>query len=151
MKRSVSIALVLAMVMLCFSGCALTISPSGEIHTDYEGVYISISGVDDSGDAPVLVVMWNNYSDETIAFGMHYTIEYFDGEEWKNIQIADFAVIEIACILEPGHSGEHRYSTKYFNMLRPGSYRIRTDFYVQGDEPKSGSTWAEFEQSKQKN
>ena len=151
MRKSVSISLVLAMVMLCFSGCALMISPSDEIHTDYEGVYISINGVDDSADAPVLVVMWHNNSEETVTFSLNYVIEFFDGEEWKNIQIADFAIIDIACVLEPGQSGEHRYSTKYFNMLRPGLYRIRTDFYVQGDEMKSGVTWAEFEQQKPNN
>ena len=150
MKKFVSISLVLAMVLLCFSGCALTIIPSDEIHTDYEGVYISISEIDNSGDAPVLVVTWHNDTDETVCFGVGYTIEYFDGGEWKNIQIADFAVIEIACILEPRESGEQRYSTKYFNMLREGKYRIRTEFYVQGDEPKSGTTWAEFEQVKPK-
>lgn len=150
MKRIISMCLILSAVLLCFSGCARAICPSDEIHTDYEGVYISIKEVDESGDFPILVVEWHNESDKTIAFGLGYTIEYLDKEEWKDITVSDFAVIDIACILEPGQSGEQRYSTKYFNMLRLGDYRIRTEFYVQGDEPISGITWAEFEQTKKK-
>ena len=151
MKRLLSIGLVIVMVMLCFSGCALSIRPSGEVYTDFNGVYITIDSVDDSGDTSLLIVTWHNETDSTIVFGMGYTIEYLDGEEWKNIRVIDFAIPEIARVLEAHQTVEHSYSTKYFNMIRSGTYRIRTEFYVEGDEPKSGIAWAEFEQLKQKN
>lgn len=150
MKRILSMSLVVATVLLCFSGCSMTIRTNDEIHTSYEGVYITVTSVDESGDKPILKVLWHNETESTVAFGLGYTIEYFDGEEWKNIQIVDFAVPEIACIIEPGKIAEKSYTTKYFNMLRSGTYRIKTEFYIQGDEPKSGVTFAEFEQLKQK-
>lgn len=149
MKKIISIALVLATVLLCFSGCAMTILPSDEIHTDGEGVYITIDSIDESGDHPILVVSWHNETESTVCFGLGYAIEYLDGDEWKNIQIVDFAIPEIACVLEPGQSCEKNYTTRYFNMLRCGTYRILTEFYLQSDEPKSGVTFAKFEQIKQ--
>lgn len=149
MKKFLSLGIIVSMVMLCFCSCAMTIVPTEVSHTDCEGVFITIDSIDDGGDKPILNVTWHNTTEDTVVFGKAYTIEYLDGEQWKNIQIKDFAVIEIACILEPGDTVRQSYSTAYFNMLRSGTYRIKTEFYLQGDEPKSGITWAEFEQVKQ--
>lgn len=150
MKKMLSLALVLSMVILCFSGCSFTIQPTEEVYTDCEGVYITIDSIDESGDHPTLKVTWHNETEDTVLFGLGYTIEYLDGEEWKNIQITDFAIPEIACILGAGESGEQSYTTKYFNMLRPGTYRIKVEYNIQADQPKSGIAYAIFEQLKQK-
>ena len=150
MKKVLSLILVVVTLALCLTGCSMSILPSDSIHTDVEGVYITIDSVDYSGDKPVLKVTWHNESESTIVFGLGYVIEYLDGEEWKNIQISDFAIPEIACMLEPGGVAEQSYTTKYFNMLRTGTYRIKVEFYLQGDEPTSGITFAKFEQLKQK-
>lgn len=150
MKKILSLGVVVCMVLLCFCSCAMSILPTDVVYTDYEGVYITIDSIDESEDYPSLNVTWHNNTNHTVFFGKGYTIEYLDGEEWKNIQIVDFAVIEIACIIEPGETVEQSYSTKYFNMLRSGTYRIKVDFSLQSDDPVSGITWAEFELLKQK-
>lgn len=144
MKKLLVFILVLSVVIFSLSGCAREYEINEEINTSFEGVYITIEGVDQSEKSPILEVVWHNDTDSTVCFGLWYTIEYLDGDEWKNIQIVDFAIPEIACVLGPGESANHTYATKYFNMLREGNYRIRTEFYVQGKEPQSGSTGAGF-------
>lgn len=148
MKRLLSTILVLTLTLLCFSGCSAEINATDEHYTDYEGVYITLDGIDTAADrGPVLKVIWHNETDKYISFGLWYTIEYLDGEEWVNIQIADFSIPEIACTLEAGQTVMQGYSTKYFNMLRPGIYRIRTEFYVPDENIGSQSAWATFEVS----
>lgn len=145
MKKRISVALIPVLVMLCFSGCAMAYETSSDIHTDYEGVYITIDSVDESGDFPVLNVTWHNETDQTVTFGVGYAIEYLDEGEWKNILIYDFPIPEIACVLCPGETGVYNYTTKYFNMLREGRYRVRTEFYVPELQLGTKTTWAEFD------
>ena len=113
-------------------------------YTDYEGVYITVNG-----SGPLLEgwieVEWHNETENEVTFGLGYTIEYCDNGEWVNIQITDFAIPEIACVLSPNSTSEERYSTKYFNMIREGDYRIKVEFYVQeGDRSVAGITYAPF-------
>lgn len=144
MKRILSITLIILAVLLCFSGCVREYEPNDEIHTTCEGVFITVESIDESGKFPILEVVWHNETEKTVTFGLWYTIEYLNGGEWKNIQIADFAVPEIALMIEPDNTARESYTTKHFYMLRKGEYRIRTEFYIQGEEPVSGSTWASF-------
>lgn len=144
MKKLISTILILAVVLLCFSSCTSVYALSHSKYTDYEGVYITVKG-----SGPItegwIEVEWHNETENEVTFGLGYTIEYYEKDQWVNIQISDFAIPEIACILKPGESAEQRYSTKYFNMIREGDYRIKVEFYVQeGDHSVTGTTYAPF-------
>ncbi len=145
MKKLLSLSLILSLTLLCFTACSRAFSLTDEHYTDYEGVYITVDSVDDSASFPTLNVVWHNETDEYISFGLWYTIEYLDGEEWKNIQIADYAIPEIACALEAHSADQRSYATKYFNMLRAGTYRIRAEFYVPEQNIGAQMTFALFE------
>lgn len=137
----------LALALVCFCGCERSLEPSDGIHTDYDGVYLTIDSIDADGDHPILNVTWHNETDQTVTFGLWYTIEYLDGDDWKNIQVAEYAVPEIACMLGPGERGAQSYTTKYFNILREGRYRVRTEFYIPELQVGTKSTWAEYDLS----
>lgn len=146
MKKILSISLVLALVLLCFSSCA-GYYVGEEIYTSYDGVYITVDGIDNTADSPVLKVIWHNEGESYVSFGLWYAIEYLDGEEWKNVQITDFAIPEIACTLEGGEEVMQGYSLKYFNTLLPGTYRIKTEFYIPDLELGTQMAYATFEVS----
>lgn len=147
MKRILSISLILSLTLLCFTACSSEMSITDEYYTDYDGVYISIEEIDSTADFPTLKVIWHNETTDLITFGLWYTVEYLDGDEWINIQIVDYAIPEIACQLEANSTAEQSYATKYFNMLRPGTYRIRTEFYVPDANIGAQSTWTLFKAS----
>ena len=146
MKREILLFLALFLLVSCLTGCTKVISPSDEVFTDYEGIYITIDSVDDGEKYPVLNVMWHNTTNLNAVFGMGYFIERLDEGRWVDVRVKDFAVIEIACILEGGDSGVQSYSTEYFNLMKSGIYRIRTEFYVHTEnESTVGVTYATFE------
>ena len=134
MMRVFSLFLGIIMSILGFISNYATFTPLNDSHTDYEGVYISIEQIVDFEGGKVVDVVWHNDSDETACFGLGYRVEYLDGEEWVDVQMEDFAVPEIACIVEPGKYGTQSYRLKYFNMLRPGTYRLITEFYIQNSD-----------------
>lgn len=154
MKKLLCIITLISLI-LTMSGCSLiqkTVINSNRLfgiaeekYTSFEGVSISIENIDTSKDYPVFTVKWTNDSDEEITFGMGYYIERLDGDEWKSVQTSDFAIIEIACIMKPGESGNQTYSGEYFSFKKFGMYRIRTDFYAQGENFGGHTTWATFE------
>ena len=142
MMKLFTMLISLFMALLRLFGITGDFAPMNEYHTDYEGVYITIESID--SDSQSLDVVWHNESDSTVSFGMGYSIEYLNGDVWEDVQIVDFAIIEIACILDPASSGHHTYSTEYFNMLRAGTYRIRCEFYPVDSDVGACSTYALF-------
>lgn len=143
MMRIFTAFISLFIALLRLFGVTGELTPMNEYRTDYEGVYITIESID--GKSQSVEVLWHNESDSTVTFGMGHSIEYLNGDSWEDVQITDFAVIEIACMLDPGESGYHTYSTEYFNMLRAGVYRIRCEFYVTDSEAGACSTYALFD------
>ncbi len=135
MKKAISILLTLALTILLLTSCAVEISISdSEYYTDFDGVYVTIDYVEGEGKEQKLITTWHNETDKTVTFGMWYVIEYKDGSEWKNVQIVDYAIPEILCVIDPHSTAEKSYRTKYFSLIRNGTYRLRSECYVQTGE-----------------
>ncbi len=161
MKKAIAIILLLNLV-LCLLGCSWieqtvvnsnrTYLITESVNTTLDGAYITLESINkDEKKQPVFEVKWHNETNNTITFGMGYYIERLDGEEWKSVQTSDFAIIEIACVMDPGQSGNQTYSGEYFSFKEAGTYRIRTEFYVPDENLGVQTTWATFEVLKQKN
>jgi hypothetical protein len=131
MMRVFSMFLGIIMSILSFFSTFSSFTPRSEVYTDYDGVYITIDEMETVEGEWIANVTWHNESDETVCHGLGYKVEYYNGESWENVQFVDVAIPEIACILEPGQSGMQTYRLKYFNFLRPGTYRIKTEFRIQ--------------------
>ena len=133
MMRVFSMFLGIIMSILSFISTFSSFTPRSEVYTDYDGVCITIEEITIEDGQRYADVVWHNNSDETICYGLGYKVEFYNGESWEDVQFVDFAIPEIACILEPGQSGMQTYRLKYFNFLRPGTYRIKTEFRIQDD------------------
>ena len=120
--------------------------------SEYVGVYLTLEGAEYIDGAWRIEVRWHNETDYEVTYGASYTIEYYDGEEWKNITIADVEFIEIAYLLRPHSESGETYTTKYFDVSREGKYRLRTEFNIS-DESYTGSRviTLEFRLSEQPN
>lgn len=144
MMKVFTMFLTFIMSLLNFIGLSGTYTPLDEHYTDYEGVYITIEAIAEFEDSNVVDVVWHNETEETVCFGLGYTIEYLDGDTWVDVQLVDFAVPDIACMVYGGSTGTQSYRLKYFNMLRPGTYRIVTEFYLQDSDLGAQTAYATF-------
>ena len=145
LKKCAASILLLTLALLCFTSCAPSYNASSSKFTDYEGVYITVDEIVADGFGETLTVTWHNETDHNVIFGLNYTIEFYENDAWKSIQVVDFAIPEIACILDPGSTQTRTYSTEYFNTLTPGEYRIKVGFYLDNEpEFTSGSSFATF-------
>ena len=153
MKKYLS-AFFLLLLLTAFLASALsscyygrTLSMEGGIYTDNEGVYITIDSFTEGEDGRTVSVTWHNETERTVCFGLGYTVERLEGEEWVKTQVKDFAVPEIACILDPEKTAEQVYKLKYFNLYKQGKYRLYVNYYLQTDENSDsvmGEAYAEF-------
>ena len=146
MKKSLSLILALITLLFCLVGCNNSkeiVLTDEDIHTDYAGVYLTLSSVDDSGEHKKLNTIWHNETFKEVTYGEGYKIEYFEDGEWKSVLATDFAVMDIGLILPAGGKQEKSYSLQYFDVSEKGTYRIRCEFYPGDGE--ICSTWVSFE------
>jgi hypothetical protein len=148
---------------LVLNSCVLdpTISQiSQDIHTEYEGVYltidtISIFAIEQQGSFtyPTLNATWHNdTADVEITYGEPYAIDYWNGKAWINLTPPNMVFTLPGYLLSPGESREKEYSTLPFDMSRAGRYRLRCSFSIE-DLPykewvktqNNYETWVEFE------
>lgn len=146
MKKVTSLVLMLTLVLMLVGCTGEIVISEGEHFTDFDGVYITIDSVEGEGKEQQLVTTWHNESEKVVVFGYAYSIEYSKDGEWEQVLKKDFAVIEMACVVEPQNIAEMNYKTEYFNLSREGTYRLLVEFYVQTDivSMTHGTTYAEF-------
>lgn len=146
MKKFISFLLALS---ICFglTACAgKIVLIEGAYYSDFDGIYVTIDSIEGEGKEQKLVTTWHNETDYPVTFGLWYVIEYKNGDEWENVQIVDYAIPEIACMLEPNSKVPMSYATKYFSFMRAGTYRLRSECYVQtgGESNTTAILYTEF-------
>ena len=146
MKKLISALLAVATLLLLTSCTGKIEITDSAYYTDYDGVYITIDSVEGEENEQQLVTTWHNESDKVVVFGYAYSIEYSKDGEWEEVLKKDFAVIEMACVVEPQDVAVMNYKTEYFNLSREGTYRLIVEFYVQTDivSTTHATTYAEF-------
>ena len=153
MKKTLSLVLALITLLFCLVGCNNSkeiVLTDEDIHTDYAGVYLTLSSVDDSGEYKKLNAVWHNETTKTVTYGNWFVIEKKDGENWTDVSTADVQFTEEAYVLEANKTNEKSYTTKFADISGEGTYRVRTEFHVQESDgsSKRGITWIEFEVKK---
>ena len=124
-----------------------SMSPHGDIYTDYEGVYITIKSIDkDEGGQNIFNIVWHNETDKEITYGEMYTVEYKSGEEWIDTDFDEeryFATIGYS--LKKNKTVLKSYTSEHLDISKSGTYRFMVPFSVkEGDKYVSYKTWAEF-------
>jgi len=124
-----------------------TMSPHGDIYTDYEGVYITIKSIDkDEGGQNIFNIVWHNETDKEITYGEMYTVEYKVGEEWMDTDFDEERYFNtIGYSLRKNKTASKRYTAEHLDISKRGTYRFMVPFSVkEGDKYVSYKTWAEF-------
>ena len=146
MKKLLALALAVVTLLFCLVGCNNSkdiVLTDEDIHTDYAGVYLSLSSVDDSGEHKKLNVVWHNETFKEVTYGEGYNIEYLEDGEWKSVLKGEHIVMSIGYLLKAKQTNEKSYSTELFDLSKDGTYRLISDFSL-GDG-KMYNTWVTFE------
>ena len=146
MKKTLSLVLALITLLFCLVGCNNSkdiVLTDEDIHTDYAGVYLTLSSVDDSGEHKKLNAIWHNETFKEVTYGEGYKIEYLQDGEWKSVLKGEHIVSSIANLLKAKGTNEKSYSTELFDLSKEGTYRLISDFSL-GDG-KMYNTWVTFE------
>ncbi len=114
-------------------------------HTDYAGVYLTLSSLEGEGDYKMLNAVWHNETNQEIVYGNEYQIEILEDNEWESVLTGELIVTSIAHILEANDSREKTYSTELFDLSKEGTYRLRCNFSLSVGDGTLYSTWIEFE------
>ena len=149
MKKILSLVLALITLLFCLVGCDNSkdiVLTDEDIHTDYAGVYLTLSTVDDSGEHKKLNAVWHNETFKEVTYGEGYKIEYLEDGEWKSVLKGEHNVSSIANLLKAKGTNEKSYSTELFDLSKEGTYRLISDFSL-GDG-KMYNTWVTFEVKK---
>ena len=124
-----------------------SMSPHGDIYTDYEGVYITIKSIDkDEGGQNIFNIVWHNETDKEITYGEMYTVEYKVGEEWMDTDFDEERYFNtIGYSLRKNKTASKSYTSEHLDISKRGTYRFMVPFSVkEGDKYVSYKTWAEF-------
>ena len=146
MKKTLSLVLALITLLFCLVGCNNSkeiVLTDEDIHTDYAGVYLTLSSVDNSGEHKKLNAVWHNETFKEVTYGEGYKIEYLEDGEWKSVLKGEHIVSSIANLLKAKGTNDKSYSTELFDLSKEGTYRLISDFSL-GDG-KMYNTWVTFE------
>ena len=147
MKKLLSLILLLSLLFVCIAGCQKTnitnLSADEDIHTEYNGVYMTYKSTDTESDGhKVLNIVWHNETESDVIYGESFAIERKNGDVWEDITPKSINFIEIANLLEPRSTTPKAYSTEEFDLSQEELYRLVCSFSVANG---SGyKTWVEF-------
>ncbi len=117
---------------------------NGDIHTEYEGVYMVLDSRSETEDGTATFkVTWHNDTDKEFTFGAQYDIQIKDGEEWKSVDTEKERFWQAIAYLLPAHGTHPRtYSARGYDLSKVGRYRVVSSFYADGEKK---NTWIEFD------
>ena len=117
---------------------ALVVSGNNGVFTEFEGFYMTLNSVSTTS----VGVTWHNDTENEMMFGEGYFVEIMASNgKWVSVQSEEMSVPAIALMLPSGGTLEKGYSLEPFDLSRVGKYRLRSEFYVDGEKY---STWVEF-------
>lgn len=120
------------------------IVPHGDIHTDYDGIYVTVKSIDtNAGGHKVFNLIWHNTTEEQVTYGEMYSIEYKDGDRWIDKEREEMVFHTIGYLLDSNSTANKSYSAQKFDVSSVGTYRLIMPFSV--GEGKSHYTWVEFD------
>jgi len=89
------------------------------------GVGMSVWPGRNGGAPQTLQLTVRNNTDEAIQFGADYSIERLADDKWVEVDLGNFAVIDILYIVQPGDSGQYTISLFTERVTYPeGDYRV---------------------------
>ena len=130
--------------MLWLDHCVLHSFQSGGASDRYALVYRGFRRLPDG--SVKLSAAVENHSEDEIAIGYDFTVQYLNGDSWEPAGLADGADVffpEIAWLVEPQASFGMSYEITLFDLSRIGTYRLLIRIGGQGGD----DLWIEFQVS----
>ncbi len=138
MKKLIAMLLLTAM-LLAFAACCgeapgdreLVMFP-GETKTDFAGIYMEVTGVENADGKTVLETRLVNTTDYTVSYGEAFQIECRENDRWASCQTGEsLSFADIAYELKAKSKKEVNYDlTGRFDISAPGTYRITAECYI---------------------
>ena len=145
MRKLISLVLLLSLLLLSLASCGEKekITFGGNYYSDYDDeIYFDIVSVDYSGEYPRFNVRWFNNTALTVKYADWYTIECLVDGQWESCSLSTSENGYSLYTLGSNSMGNIQYTTKNFDISKPGSYRLRSFFSV--DSTPSLRAWARF-------
>lgn len=127
--RKVKYTLFLLVLSILIVGCSTSSigeeSPHGEQVNLQEDITITLDKETYSAEGNILELTTRNESDEKISFGVPFSIEMREGDDWYIVEPnEEVSFIMIAYILEPDGEFTDEISLSFYEALKPGQYRL---------------------------
>jgi len=123
---------------------------AGDVYTTYPQVHITRAQPTVEDGKITLTLQIQNDSEYVVTYGEAFTVLRQENDEWVKCTLPEnHGFHEIAYLLEAGKNTEKAYCvTVYEGVDRPGTYRLKTDVYIDdGQNPNQntrGQLWADF-------
>jgi hypothetical protein len=142
MKKLI-IVLISVILLLALTSCDFNsvFDVFGEVVTDYpyefkvanpystfKPILIVLDSVTEDNGERTIILEWRNLTDSEVIYTKEYTIEYYDGNVWKDVRTEGLEVDDVAHVLLPHTNVFESYSTKGFDLSAGGKYRLTTEF-----------------------
>ena len=149
-------ALVLAvLLLLSLTACKKDSVPTltveeGDVYTTYPQVYVTKAQPSVEDGKITLTLQIQNDSEYVVSYGESFTVLRQENDEWVKCTLPEnHGFHQVAYLLEAGKSAEKAYCvTGYEGVDQPGTYRLKTDVYVDdGQNPSQsakGQLWVDF-------
>ncbi len=137
--KKIIVALLATAALLCMAGCRPTdrdgtdLLPSGNIHTEFPGMTVSIAEINTHDGVTQLDVLWRNKTPYDVIYGESYVIERLEGNQWVRCETENGNIVfrDIGYELKAGEKISKTYTaSNLFDISLPGTYRFRTSCHV---------------------
>ncbi len=137
--KKILIALLAAAALLSTAGCRPTdrdgtdVLPSGNIHTEFPGMTVSIAEINTHDGMTQLDVLWRNKTPYDVIYGESYAIERLEDNQWVRCEQKNENTIftDIGYELKAGEEISKTYTvSNLFDVSLSGTYRLWTSCHV---------------------
>lgn len=147
MKRYILLVFALFCAVCLFS-CTNRIKEPvvlGNAYSDIEGISVEIVGLYNYNDMKTLVVSWNNNTQHNVTYGEMYFIERFENGKWVDCSTKENIFTLLGYSLNTNEKVDKEYRiTDMYDISNPGTYRFRSNCYLDTGNQKECSVWVEF-------
>lgn len=159
MKKLIAMLLLTAM-LFTFAACCREdpedaedkkiVMLSGKTGTDFAGIYLELTGLENADGKTVLKTRLVNTTDYTVSYGEAFQIECRENDRWVSCQTGEnLSFADVEHILDAKSTKEVNYDlTGRFDISAPGTYRITAECYIYEEgvygRYEKVSLWAEF-------
>ncbi len=113
--------------------------------SELDGVSLEIVSADLTPPDPLIRVRWNNKTAEPLMYGDEYYIYCVTDDGLEDCRLTpNYVWHAIGYGIDPHGASVHEYSLKGMDMTQAGTYRLETDFFVDGKPDVDYRAWIEF-------